>query len=389
MSVRWSGARGDHHTATRTLNASSARAMTYAMPDPIDAMLAQYLADVGDVPASSREDESLRLTREALKDPSLTTVLQAALRDGPELDDDLRRLGPELPRLFHAGGLDDVLAWACFAAPDEGVALACAAIRGVLDSGELNMKTEAARQRAGQLRAALEAVETRESLIARRCQCIALAAQRSTAKSYRDKQVVEAAKALLGMADEDHTLFSRVGDAAVLARHLVDVAPQWAERFTPLARERTRLPSFEPIEDWRATHAFRGAFRSEMHVLVTQMSAGPINLRRHLFERPVSRQELEEAWRREDHLDVLLPLAANEPRFDEAVRALVPDAAPQVLVDAVAAVQREVRHVDRIVRAREVGYLLGPSAELAARLRDRMGELDLYAVLTALTAKRR
>ena len=358
------------------------------MPDEVDAILAQYIAEMGDVPASRPYDNSTRLTRESLKKPSLVSVLQCALRDGAELDDDLRRVGAELGSMFHAGGLPDVLAWVCFATPDEGVALACEIVRGMLDSGEVNVKTEAARKRAGQLREAVEAVVAGEPLFARRCRNAALAAQRNGAITLRDEQVVKAAKWLIDVADVDHTLFCRVTDAACLARDAVVVSTQWAERFVPLARARTQAPSFDQIEAWRATHPYRGAFRNEIHMLVTQMSAGPVNLRGYLFEHPISRQSLADAWRSEHHLDVLLPLAAavaSDTPFAEDVRSLVPDAAPPVLTQAVAAMEIKRRFVS-VSHAFGVGYLLGPSAELAQRFREQMGTLDLYGGLTALAA---
>jgi hypothetical protein len=351
------------------------------MPSPLDDMLAQYLADVGDVAVVPREDDSIRLARESLNQPTVTAVLQCALRDGPELDDDLRRAGNEL----RLQGLDDVLAWTCFISPAQGVALACEIARAMLHCGELNTKNDAARERTTQLRDAVSSIEAREPLTARRCRMVGLSTRRR-ANSYRDQQVVDAAARLLGLADEDDTLFTRVTDAAAFARHAVDVCPQWATRYVPAALSRAPVVVFEPIEAWRAAHAFRGPFRDDIHLLVTQLSAGATNLRRHLFECPVSRERLSRAWGEEVHLDVLIPLAAAATNVTEALHALVPDAPPPALVDALAKLEHARKRFDRASAARDVGYLLGPDEELAARFRERVGTLDLYGALVALTS---
>ncbi len=368
----------------------------------LDDVLKQYLDDVADVPDVAYPDEaalvSARLVRESLRDrPSIYGVLAVALRDGPEHDVDLEAIGPELERLFQCGGLQDVLAWAAFESHELGLALACESVRGMLDAGELPDRTGPARDRLGTLRAGLNAVEVGESTLAWRVRGAQLVHMRGRAKTYREQEAVRAVAELVALADDDTPLFSRILSAGMVGAHVAAASPAWADRFVPVARKRTGPARLAPLMAWRAGHPTRGAFRDALQLLVTQMRSGPRSLRAHLMEAPTDRAALLQWWCDEDHLDVMLALAALASSVDgttetlfAAVRAVVEQGAPdtpQVVLDEVEALEGELGRFASIEHAFTIGYYLGRNAALANTLRERVGTPDLYGALLELSAR--
>jgi len=368
----------------------------------LDDVLKQYLDDVADVPDIAHPDAaalvSARLVREELRHrPSICGVLGVALRDGPEHDVDLEAIGPELDRLLRSGGLQDVLAWAAFESHEAALELACESVRGMLDAGELPDRTGPARDRLGTLRAGLTAVEAGESTLAQRVRRAQLVDMRGRAKTYREQEAVRAVAELVALADDDQPLFSRVASAGMVGAHVSAASPAWADRFVPVARTRTGPARLAPLMAWRATHPIRGAFRDDLQLLVTQMRGGPLSLRAHLIEAPTDRAALLQSWRDEDHLDVMLALAAlatsvdgTTETFITAVRAVIEQGAPdtpRVVLDAVEALKAELGRFASIENAYTIGYYLGRSAALANTLRERVGTPDLYGALHELSAR--